>query len=90
MGGSFTDNPSFNCEWLTHNAAIKGASGSSYTHAAADAGKPIKVRVKIGDDGGHKEEALTRDATYAVGLAGLVDADIAVDGAEGGSGNHRY
>ena len=44
---------------------ISGATGSSYTLAAADVGKTIKVRVVFTDDAGN-EESLTSAATSEV------------------------
>lgn len=44
---------------------IRGATGSSYTQAASDQGRTVKVRVSFSDDAGHAE-SLTSAATRAV------------------------
>ena len=59
---------SFNYQWLADDADIAGATGSSYTLVAADAGKAITVRVSFADDGGN-EESLTSGPTAAVAEA---------------------
>ena len=46
------DNAAFSYQWLAGDTAISGATGSTYTLAAADEGKVIKVRVSFTDDGG--------------------------------------
>ena len=55
----------FNYQWLAGDAAIEGATASTYTVVAGDAGKVIKVRVTFTDDAGN-EESLTSQATAAV------------------------
>ncbi len=55
----------FAYQWLSDDAAIAGATGASYTLAAADEGAAVKVRVTFTDDAGH-EETLTSAATEAV------------------------
>ena len=55
----------FSYQWLADNADISGATSSTYTLAAADAGKAIKVRVSFTDDAGNNE-TLTSAATVAV------------------------
>ena len=50
------------------NSCIVGATGSTYTLAAADVGKTIKVRVSFTDRGGYAE-SLTSDATDTVSFA---------------------
>ena len=52
-------------QWLADDAEIAGAAGSTYTVAAADKGKAIKVEVSFTDDAGN-DEALTSAATDAV------------------------
>lgn len=59
------DNASFSYQWLADGSDISGATGSSYTPVAADAGKAISVRVSFTDDAGNAEE-LTSAATAAV------------------------
>ena len=58
-------NATFTYQWLADEADIAGATGSTYTPAAADAGKAIKVRVSFTDDAGNTE-TLTSAATAAV------------------------
>ena len=55
-------------QWLADDAEISGATSSTYTLAAADEGKAIKVRVSFTDDAGN-EETLTSAATDAVAAA---------------------
>ena len=55
-------------QWLADNAAIAGATGSTYTLADADEGKAVKVRVTFTDDAGN-DETLTSAATDAVAAA---------------------
>ena len=62
------DNAAFTYRWLADNAAIAGATGSTYTLADADEGKAIKVQVSFTDDGGN-DETLTSAATDAVSAA---------------------
>ena len=54
--------------WLADDAEIAGATGSTYTVAAADEGKAITVRVSFSDDAGN-DETLTSAATEAVAAA---------------------
>ena len=61
-------NATFNYQWLADNAAIAGATGSTYTLADADEGKAVKVRVTFTDDAGN-DETLTSEATDAVAAA---------------------
>ena len=58
-------NASFTYQWLADDTAISGATGSTYTLVAGDAGKAIKVRVSFTDDAGNAE-TLTSAATTAV------------------------
>ena len=58
-------NASFTYQWLADDADINGATTSSYTVVAADAGKTIKVHVSFTDDDGN-EESVTSAATAAV------------------------
>ena len=55
----------FAYQWLADDAAIGGATVSTYTVVAGDVGKALKVRVTFTDDVGN-EESLTSDATEAV------------------------
>ena len=73
-------NVSFTYQWLADDTEISGATGSSYTVAAADEGKVIKVTVSFTDDGGNAE-SLTSAATAAVALPALRLQTAAVDGA---------
>ena len=58
-------NATFSYQWLADDADISGATSSTYTLAAADEGKAVKVRVSFTDDAGN-DEALTSAATAAV------------------------
>ena len=58
---------------------IAGATGSTYTVTAADAGKGIKVRVTFTDDGGN-DELLTSNATTGITATGLYVRFAALDG----------
>ena len=55
--GDGLDNAIFTYQWIandgTEDTDIQNATGSSYTLAAADEGKTIKVRVSFTDDSGH-------------------------------------
>ena len=62
------DNAIFAYQWLAGDAEINRATASIYTLVAANAGKPIKVRVSFTDDAGNEEE-LTSAATGAVAAA---------------------
>ena len=62
------DNVSYRYQWLVDNAAIAGATGSTYTLVEADVGKAVKVRVSFTDDPGNPE-SLTSAATDAVAAA---------------------
>ena len=55
---------SFIYQWLADDTDISGATGSSYTMVAADAGKAIKVTVSFTDDEGN-EESVTSNAVAA-------------------------
>ena len=61
------DNAAFAYQWLADDAAIAGATGSTYTLVEADEGKTIKVRVSFTDDEGN-DETLTSAATVAVAV----------------------
>ena len=52
-------------QWLADDAEIAGAASSTYTVAAADKGKAIKVEVSFTDDVGN-DESLTSAATDAI------------------------
>ena len=62
------NNAAFTYQWLADNAAIAGATGSTYTLADDDEGKAVKVRVSFTDDAG-TDETLTSAATDAVAAA---------------------
>ena len=66
-------------QWLADDADIDGATGSTYTVAAGDEGKTLKVRVTFTDDAGN-EESLTSDATAAVTPPALYPKSATVDG----------
>ena len=59
------ESASFGYQWLADDADIAGATGLTYTLAAADEGKAISVRVNFTDDAGN-DETLTSEATGAV------------------------
>ena len=61
-------NANFTYQWLADDTDITDATGSTYTLAAADEGKTVKVRVSFTDDRGH-QETLTSTATAAVTAA---------------------
>ena len=61
-------NAAFAYQWLADDAEINGATASSYTPVAADAGKAIKVRVSFTDDADNDEQ-ITSAATSAVAAA---------------------
>ena len=58
-------NAVFAYRWLAGDAAIEGATASTYTVTSADEGKALKVRVTFTDDAGN-EESVTSQATAAV------------------------
>lgn len=62
--GTWTGAPTFTFQWLRNGANIAGASASTYTLVAADAGKSIQCRVV----------ATTPDAALAAASAGTVVA----------------
>ncbi len=59
------DNATFAYQWIADDSAVAGATAATYTLAAADERKAIKVRVSFTDDAGHAE-SLTSAATAAV------------------------
>ena len=63
-------NAIFTYQWIandgTEDTDIQDATGSTYTLAAADEGKTIKVRVSFTDDGGNQE---TRTSAVTVAVA---------------------
>ena len=61
-------NATFTYQWLADDTDITDATGSTYTLAAADEEKTVKVRVTFTDDRGH-QETLTSTATAAVTAA---------------------
>ena len=60
-------------QWLVDDADISGATNATYTLAAADEGKAIKVQVSFTDDAGN-EETLTSAATDAVSAAAAANS----------------
>ena len=58
-------NVQYEYQWLADDSDIAGATNATYTLAAADEGKVIKVRVSFVDDEGN-DESLTSVATEAV------------------------
>ena len=61
-------NVQYEYQWIADDADISGATNATYTLAAEDEGKAIKVRVSFTDDAGNEEE-LTSGATDAVTAA---------------------
>ena len=61
-------NVQYEYQWLADDADITGATNATYTLAAAEEGKVIKVRVSFTDDAGN-DESLTSAATEAVSAA---------------------
>ena len=61
-------NATFTYQWLADDTDITDATGSTYTLAAADEEKTVKVRLSFTDDRGH-QETLTSTATAAVTAA---------------------
>ena len=61
-------NVQYEYQWLADAADISGATNATYTLAAADEGKAIKVEVTFTDDAGN-DETLTSAATEAVAAA---------------------
>ena len=72
-------NASFSYRWVANDGSadtnITGATGATYTLAAADEGKTVKVRVSFTDDGGNGE-SLTSAATGAVAPPPSTDATL--------------
>ena len=68
----------FQYQWLSEDADIPGATGSTYTLTSGDVGKAIRVRVSFTDDGDN-EETLTSAPTM-VTAAGLQLQSATVDG----------
>ena len=61
-------NATFSYQWLADDTEIAGATSLTYTLAATDEGKAIKVQVTFTDDEGN-DESLTSGATDAVAAA---------------------
>ena len=61
-------NATFTYQWLADDTDITDATGSTYTLAAADEGKTVKVRLSFTDGRGH-QETVTSTATAAVTAA---------------------
>ena len=61
-------NATFSYQWLADDADIGGATASTYTLAASEQGKALKVRVSFTDDAGN-DESVTSSATGAVAAA---------------------
>ncbi len=76
-------NPAFGYRWLANGREKSGATGSTYTLAASDAGKAITVRVTFIDDAGNAEtltsaaveldpDDYTMNAIWEVGTHGVI------------------
>ena len=63
--GDGLDNATFAYQWLTDDAAVDGATGTTYEVTPGDVGRTLKVRVTFTDDGG-TAETLDSAATEAV------------------------
>ena len=74
----------FAYQWLADDADITDATGSTYTPAAIDAGKAIKVQVSFTDDAGNAE-TLASAATAAVTLPPLTASAHGVPASHDGS-----
>ena len=70
------DNAVFSYQWLADDVDISGATGSTYTLAAADEGKAVKLKVSFTDDAGN-DETLTSEATAAVAAAAVENSPAA-------------
>ena len=70
--GNGLDRVQFRSQWVSNDGSadtdIAGATDSTYTLAAADEGKTIKVRVSFTDRGGYAE-SLTSTATETISFA---------------------
>ena len=77
-------NATFTYQWLADDADTAGATGSTYTLVAADAGKAIKVQVSFTDDRGNTE-SLTSAATTAAALPPLTASAHDVPASHDGS-----
>ena len=79
VDGDGLSNASFSFQWIVNDGSadtdIPGATGATYTLAAADEGKTVKVRVSFTDDGGNAE-SLTSAATGAVAAPPSPDATL--------------
>ena len=82
-------NATFSYQWLADDAAISGATGSSYTLVSGDRGKAIKVRVSFTDDAGNAE-TLTSVATAAVAPPPLTASANQVPGSHDGSSTFTF
>ena len=71
--GLTTSTSTYSYQWLSDDAEIGGATGSTYTLVAGDEGRTIKVRVIVTDDLGN-ETTLTSAATEAVAAAPPTDS----------------
>ena len=67
------NNAAFTYQWLSDDAEIGGATGSTYTLLDGDEGQTIKVRVIVTDDA-ENETTLTSEATDAVEAAAQPDS----------------
>ena len=66
-------NATYSYQWLSDDAEISGATGSTYTLVDDDEGRTIKVQVLVTDDLGN-ETTLTSEATDAVEAAAQPDS----------------
>ena len=61
-------NVQYEYQWLANDSDISGATNATYTLAAADEGKAVKVQVSFTDDAGN-DETLTSEPTAVVAAA---------------------
>ena len=87
-----TDNAAFAWQWLAHDGTVEtpiaGATGESWTPAAAEAGRTVRVRVTFTDDKGN-EETLVSAATEAVVDRRPVAATLSVGAGAAEAGRFR-
>ncbi len=82
-------NATFTYQWLADDTDITDATGSTYTLAAADEGKTIKVRLSFTDDSGH-QETLTSAATVAVASAPTTLTAATHDAPDSHNGQEKF
>ena len=81
------DNATFSYQWLADDTDIRGGTSSTYTLAAAEQAKAIKVTVSFSDDAGN-QESVTSDPTEEV--PGMWAGTVTVGNDPAGSGAVGY